>query len=357
MLVSRKRSLVRNGRSRSSFGSEFKDDVSPRGMSVQRGEKLEGSSAIPIKESVLSTQSTQSVQVGTVRNVLDHVLAPNEDFKNLEMRFAASCPKQGEKVIRSDGKLQLGVSGTGNKFNRSNGGKGKRSLKRQYPSASVSSQGAGTSKNLQSIENGGVLIGSSQYDRQSEKERLGSLAAEQACGGSRRGYSPDKGVSDDKSGMVRRGVGPGVEGNHPNNSGESQNREIGAGSSSLGFHSQPMVELHNGRAVNFMGGVRSLEQEEKAIGDATLRRIQMGDSGKVISGPEGLGYGINGESSNVEVNSNSHPCGRGQCVDQLQGRGDGNIEAHIDMETGVEALEGIVEEAGMEYGGSRNDES
>ena len=53
------------------------------------------------------------MQVGTVRNVLDHVLAPTEDLENLEMRFSASCPKQGEKVIRSDGKLQLGVSGTG----------------------------------------------------------------------------------------------------------------------------------------------------------------------------------------------------------------------------------------------------
>ena len=207
------------------------------------------------------------------------------------------------------------------------------------------------------IENGGVQFGSNQSALQSEKERLGSLAAEQAGGDSRRDYSPNKGVSDDKSGMVRRGVGPGVEGNIPYNSGESQNREIGAGSSSLGFHSQPMVEIHNGRAINFLGGVRSLEQVEKAIGDATLRRIRMGDSGKVISGPEGLGDGINGESSNVEVNSNSHPGGRWKCVDQLQGRGDGNIEAHADMETGVEALEGIVEEAGMEYGGSRNDES
>ena len=230
-------------------------------------------------------------------------------------------------------------------------------MKRQYPSSSASSQGVGASKNLQLKENGGVPFGSNQFALQSEKERLGDLAAEQACGGSRRSYSPNKGVSDEGLGMVRRGVGPSVEGNIPNYSGELQNRDISAGSSSLGFHGQPMVELHNGRAVNFMGGVRSLEQVEKAIGDATLRRIQMVDSGKEISGPEGHGYGINGESSNVEVNSNPHPGGRVQGVDQLQGGGDGNIEAHVDMETGVEALEGIVEEAGMEYGGSRNDES
>ena len=147
-------------------------------------------------------------------------MAPNEDLENLEMRFSASCPKQGEKVIRSDGKLQLGVSGTGNRNIRSNRGKGKKSLKRQYPSSSASSQGVGASKNLQLIENGGVSFGSNQFALQSEKERLGDLAAEQACGGSRRGYSPNKGVSDEKPGMVRRGVGSDVEGNITNYSGE-----------------------------------------------------------------------------------------------------------------------------------------
>ena len=139
MLVSRKKNLVRNGRPRSSIGNDGKEAGTSRGMSVQKGIILKGNSAIPCKDKVLSTQSSPSEQVGTVRSVLDHEMAPNEDLENLEMRFSASCPKQGERVIRSDGKLQLGVSGTGNRNTRSNGGKGKKSLKRQYPSSLVSS--------------------------------------------------------------------------------------------------------------------------------------------------------------------------------------------------------------------------
>ena len=104
-------------------------------------------------------------------------------------------------------------------------------------------------------------------------------------------------------------MGTGVEEYFPNHSGEPQNRDNSAGSSGLGSNGQPMMELHNGRAFNFMEGVQSLEQAEKAIGGATLRRIQMVDSGKEVSGPEGYGYSINGESPNVETNSDSHSGG------------------------------------------------
>ena len=55
MLVTRKRNLVRNGRSKSPLGSEMKGDVSPKGISVQRGENIEGSSVKTIKERVLSS--------------------------------------------------------------------------------------------------------------------------------------------------------------------------------------------------------------------------------------------------------------------------------------------------------------
>ena len=133
MLVSRKRSLVKNGRSRSSFGNEVKDDVNSRGMSVQRGEKLEGSSAIPIKEKVLPTQfeHTRAVRSDPVQGI-----APNEDMGNLEIRVSALSPNQGDGVTRTDGKLQMGFLGSGTRSNRINGGKGPKSLKRQYPSSS-----------------------------------------------------------------------------------------------------------------------------------------------------------------------------------------------------------------------------
>ena len=56
----------------------------------------------------------------------------------------------------------------------------------------------------------------------------------------------------------------------PNHSGESQNRENTAGSSRMGSDAQSLVELHNGHSTDFMGGVQSFEQVEKAIGDAAL---------------------------------------------------------------------------------------
>ena len=46
-----------------------------------------------------------------------------------------------------------------------------------------------------------------------------------------------------------------------------------------------------------------------------------------------------------------------QCTDELQGRCGRNIEVHDDMETGVKALEGFVEESRMEHGGSCSYES
>ena len=41
----------------------------------------------------------------------------------------------------------------------------------------------------------------------------------------------------------------------------------------------------------------------------------------------------------------------------LQGRCGGNIDVHDDMKTGVEALEGFVEEDRIEYGRSCSNES
>ena len=118
-----------------------------------------------------------------------------------------------------------------------------------------------------------------------------------------------------------------------------------------------MVELHDGHPTDFMGGVRSLEQVEKAIGEAALRRIKMGDPGKVVGGPEGVGYNTDGEPPNAEAYPVAQTGGEVRCIDELQGRCGGNFEVHDVMETGVEALEGFVEESRLEHGGSCNYES
>ena len=117
--------------------------------------------------------------------------------------------------------------------------------------------------------------------------------------------------------MVRCGVGADVEEHLPNHSKESQNRENFAKSSGMGSDAQPMVEFHNGHPIDFMEGVQSLERAEKVIGEAALRRIWMGDSGKDASGPEGYGYSTNGEPPNAKVNSVSQAGGEVQCTDKL----------------------------------------
>ena len=63
------------------------------------------------------------------------------------------------------------------------------------------------------------------------------------------------------------------------------------------------MELHNKHSTAIMGGGRSFEQVEKAIGGASLRRIWMVDIGKEISGQEGNGNNIDGEPPNAEANS------------------------------------------------------
>ena len=93
--------MVRNGRSRSPLGSEMKGDVSPKGISVQRGENIEGSSVKTIKERVLSSQSnyTRAVRDDSIQGI-----ALNGDLGNLEVKFSMLSPKQSDGVPQTDGK-------------------------------------------------------------------------------------------------------------------------------------------------------------------------------------------------------------------------------------------------------------
>ena len=90
MLVTRKRNLVRNGRSKSPLGSVIKGDVSPKGINIQRGENIEGSSVKAIKERVFSSQPDHT---HVVRDDSVEGIAPNGDLGNLEVRFSVSSSK------------------------------------------------------------------------------------------------------------------------------------------------------------------------------------------------------------------------------------------------------------------------
>ena len=190
----------------------------------------------------------------------------------------------------------MGFLGTRAKGYKLKGGTSAKSLKRLYPSSS--SQRTAHLKNLQQRENGGIPSRS----KQSDKAGMGNLAPEQASEDPRKGHPANKGNSDEGTEMVRNRVGIGVEEHLPDHTGESQNWGNSARSSGMGSNAQPMVELHDGHPTNFMGGVRSLEQAEKAFGEAALRRIRMGDPGKVAGGPEGFGHNTDGEPPNAEAN-------------------------------------------------------
>ena len=342
MLVTRKRNGVKNRRPRSPLGSEMKGDISPKGLNVQRGENMEGISGKMVKSSVWSnhTEATHAVRVSSVPG-----FASNEDLGNLEVRFTSS-PKQREAELRNNRKLQMGSLGAGSRGYRSKGEMRAKSLKRLHPSSS--SQRSALPKNLQRREHGGSPSGS----RQSDKEGMGNLAPEQANGNPRRDHLANKGNLDEGSEMVRSRNGSGAEEYLSDHSGESQNRGASVRSSGMGSNAQPMVELHDGHPSDFMGGVRNLEQAEKAIGEAALRRIRMGDQGKAVGGSEGVGYNIDGEPPNAEAYPVAQTGGEVRRIDELQGRCGGNSEVHDAMETGVEALEGVTEESRMEHGGS-----
>ena len=83
----------------------------------------------------------------------------------------------------------------------------------------------------------------------------------------------------------------------------------------------------------------------------------MGDPGKVVGGSEGFGYNTDGEPPNAEAYLVAQIGGEVRCIDELQGRRGRNFEVHDAMETGVEALEGFVEESRIEHGGSCSYES
>ena len=150
--------------------------------------------------------SSQSDHTHAVRDDSVQGIALNGDLGNLEVRFSVSSPKQSDGATRTDGKQQMGFSGTGSRGNRSNGGKGSKSLKRQHPSSS--SQKATSSKNLQCSENGGILSGSKQSDKQPDKVWLGDLAPEQASRGSRQDHPSNKESPTKELGWCDAGMGP-----------------------------------------------------------------------------------------------------------------------------------------------------
>ena len=236
--------------------------------------------------------------------------------------------------------------GAGSRGYRFKGETRAKSLKRLHPSSY--SQRSTIQKNLQRREHGGSPSGS----RQSDKEGMGDLAPEQASGNPRRDHPANNSNPDEGSEMVRSRNGSGAEEYLSDHSGESQNRGASARPSGMGSNAQPMVELHDGCPTDFMGGVRNLEQAEKAIGEAALRRIRMGDPGKAVGGSEGVGYNTDGEPPNAEAYPVAQTGGEVRRIDELQGRCGGNPEVHDAMETGVEALEGVTEESRMAHGGS-----
>ena len=70
---------------------------------------------------------------------------------------------------------------------------------------------------------------------------------------------------------------------------------------------QPLVEFHRRHTGVVLGGDGGIEQAEKAICDAPLRRIQVDNPGKEIGGFQGNDNNQHEESSNANAYADSSP--------------------------------------------------
>ena len=120
---------------------------------------------------------------------------------------------------------------------------------------------------------------------------------------------------------------------------------------------QPLVEFHRRHTGVVLGGDGGIEQAEKAICDAPLRRIQVDNPGKEIGGFQGNDNNQHEESSNANAYADSSPSEDMRHANLLQGGNRGNPEVYDGLETEMEEFQGSIEEARMEYGGSSHNES
>ena len=178
---------------------------------------------------------------------------------------------------------------------------------------------------------------------------VGDLAQEQSLRHPERDIRADQSCSDGHDGELRRGINGCLEAHHADNSNKRENRGCEAGSSGMGLNPKSMVEVSNRCAINLEGGSTRVERAQEAIGNASLGRIRVGDTGEESDRLQGIGSLPSGEFSHIEVVPNSQPSQEMRPAPVLQGGHSGHPDIHDSVEAGMEGVQGPAEEFGMEH--------
>ena len=136
---------------------------------------------------------------------------------------------------------------------------------------------------------------------------VGDMAQEQSHCHPKRGDSSDQSCSDGHAGEFRRGIDGSMEAYPSDNPNKRENWVCEAGSSGMGLNPESMVEVSHGCATNLKGGSTRVERAQEAIGNASLGRIWVVDTGEKSDRLQGLGSIPFGEFSHIEVVPNSQP--------------------------------------------------
>ena len=165
----------------------------------------------------------------------------------------------------------------------------------------------------------------------------------------KRSDSSDQSCSDGHVRVVRRGIYGSMEAHPSDNLNKRENWVCAARPSDMGINSESMVKVSHGCASNLEGGSTRVERAQEAIGNASLGRIRVVDTGEESDRLQGLGSIPSGEFSHIEVVPNSQPSQEMRPAPVLQGGHSGHPDIHDCVEAGMEGVQGPAEEFGMEH--------
>lgn len=147
-----------------------------------------------------------------------------------------------------------------------------------------------------------------------------------------------------------------MEAHIPNHHRQCEDWTPGAGPSSVRVNSELVVEISHRHATNLRSRSEGIKQAKKAIGDATLGRIQLVGSREESNRLQGNNISTFGELSYNEIVSNFQISQEMRSPGLLQRGSSGDIELLNNVETIVGSIQGPTPEDGMEHDNNINNE-
>ena len=359
MVVTRKKGLARMGKA----SRPTKLNTSSQDRFKGNPDLSQTSSHVEASENLGKSDHSDSVDSGseTTREDAAQILQSNLEIrKDCVMEdyienSRAECYQDPRHISGNKRKALAKNKSKGSEGLGIRNSKSSKSHKKSYHSAEGKRELVLISKELESeklVENGEDVHRAAL----TAKDRMGHLVQEPSGGNTRQDNSLDKSGTDGNSGMVRGGAGSGLETYISHNTREYQIGESSSGTHGMDSHAQSVVEISHGCSRNLMGSGGGSEQETEAIRSAPLGRIRVDHSREEAGGFQRDGHGSYGEPPNSE-NDPNHGSGTGmRCASELQRGHPRHIEAHVNLEARLGSVQRPVEENGMEYGGSGENE-